>query len=360
MAANRRAVHLSAAIPVVGHALSDSLLGARHRADERHIGTASDGHPVALHRIRPVGEPRGRPVILCHGIACNRYFFDHHPERSFARALARDGRDVWILEMRGHGHSRRANRLVTALRHKWHFDDYVFGDLPEAFRMVQERTGADRVDWIGHSMGGMVIYAYLMTHPGEDVGTVIALGSPTFIDNRFWLWKIAAAIHPFVQFIPHYPVRMLAWAAAPFILALHPVMPNPFYASGNMRARDAARLFQNILDDVSGEEFRVGTGFIRNRGFRSATRKIDYSRRFDHVKRPLLVVAGQNDVLAPPRDVFAAYERAGTADKRYVNMSRRDGFSADYGHADLVLGKQALGEVLPHVVDWLHRHDPKS
>ncbi|MCW5829950.1 MAG: alpha/beta fold hydrolase [Deltaproteobacteria bacterium] len=359
MTLQRRLTHAAASIPVVGHALSERLVGARHRADERVIALADDGHPVALHRIRPEGETKGRPVILCHGIACNRYFFDHHPERSFARSLAREGRDVWILEMRGHGHSRRASRVETILRHQWQFDDYVMGDLPAAIRTVQERTGADRVDWIGHSMGGMVMYAYLMTHPGEDVGTVVALGSPTFIDNRFWFWQVAAAIQPFTRFIPNYPVRFIAWAAAPFILALHPFIPNPFYTSGNMRARDAARLFQNVLDDVSNEEFRVGATFIRRKGFRSPSLKLNYAASFDRVRRPLLVVAAAHDVLAPPRDVYAAYDRSASADKRYVNLGRREGYSADYGHVDLVMGKRALEEVLPIVTEWLQRHDPR-
>ncbi len=351
---------MSALVPVVGHGVAGRLLGARHKQDEKLTAVAPDGHPVALHRIRAEGAPKGRPVILCHGIACNRYFFDHHPERSFARALAKTGRDVWILELRGHGHSRRAGRLMTAFRHRWNFDDYVFGDLPAAIRAVLDRTGADRVDWIGHSMGGMVIYAYLMTHPGEDIGTVVTLGSPTFIDNRFWLWKVAAALQPLVSFIPHYPARLGAWLAAPAVLALHPLIPNLFYDPKNMTARDAARLFQNVLDDVSGEEFRVGVKFIRHRGFRSVQKKLVYADHFDRVQRPLLVVSGETDILVPPRDAFAAYDRAGSRDKRYVNLSRREQFSADYGHADLVLGKNALTEVLPLTLDWLERHDPES
>ena len=83
------------------------------------------------------------------------------------------------------------------------------------------------------------------------------------------------------------------------------------------------------------------------------------TRGFDRVKRPLLVVSGEIDILAPPRDVFAAYERAGTSDKKYVNFGRREGYGANYGHADLVLGKDALGEVLPVVSDWLKSHDPQ-
>lgn len=37
--------------------------------------------------------------------------------------------------------------------------------------------------------------------------------------------------------------------------------------------------------------------------------------------------------------------------------SRDEGFDSDYGHIDLVLGKDARREIYPHVSAWLERED---
>jgi len=352
---SRRALHTLALVPVLGQAINARLLSARWEFDESHRVETHDGAHVALHRYLPQGPRRGNPVILCHGIACNRFFWDISPERSFAKALAAVGRDVWVIEMRGHGQSHRVDPLKPwqALSVRWDFDHYVQGDLPAAIAYVRKTAGTKKVDWIGHSMGGMVMYAYLGTTPGEDVGNVVTLGSPTFLDNRFWAWRLATAISLPMQMVPHWPIRVGAWAASGVVLALHPILPLPIYASKNMSARDAARLFHNVLDDISGGEVALGLQFIRNKGFLSRDGKVSYADAMREIRHPFLVAAGAKDYLVMPRDVRAAFERLGTKDKQLVVFSKKNGHSHDYGHADLVLGRNVRTEVLPVVMKWL-------
>jgi hypothetical protein len=65
------------------------------------------------------------------------------------------------------------------------------------------------------------------------------------------------------------------------------------------------------------------------------------------VTQPALFVSAEKDGLAPPAVVEAAFRRWGGEPKRYWNCGR------DYGHLDLLLGRNAPEVVFPMVKDFL-------
>lgn len=68
-------------------------------AETHRIATA-DKSAIELRRItQPVAQVLP-PVLLVHGIAINHRNMDTHPDYSLARALAKTGRDVWLLTLR--------------------------------------------------------------------------------------------------------------------------------------------------------------------------------------------------------------------------------------------------------------------
>jgi pimeloyl-ACP methyl ester carboxylesterase len=88
------------------------------------------------------------PVILLHGSFSNRRFWYSPKGIGLGAFLARQGFDVWVPEMRGHGLSKRnhdyaRNRVA----------DYARYDLPAIGAFVREQS-AQVPHWIGHSLGG--------------------------------------------------------------------------------------------------------------------------------------------------------------------------------------------------------------
>jgi pimeloyl-ACP methyl ester carboxylesterase len=71
---------------------------------------------------------------------------------------------------------------------------------------------------------------------------------------------------------------------------------------------------------------------------------------------PTLVVGGSVDQLAPLPMTRALFEGLSARDKALVLVGREFGQSVDYGHGDLVVGRDADREVYPHVVAFLSRH----
>jgi hypothetical protein len=51
--------------------------------------------------------------------------------------------------------------------------------------------------------------------------------------------------------------------------------------------------------------------------------------------------------------VRAAFDGFGSTDKTFVRADVADGFSVDFGHADLLAGLAAPVEVFPRIAEWL-------
>ena len=88
----------------------------------RDSGERPDAHPV--------------PVILVHGMGGDGGTWDR-----FARDLLHHGRRVIVMDLRGHGRSA-------------HADSYLFDEFADDLEQLCDHLELDRVDLVGHSLGG--------------------------------------------------------------------------------------------------------------------------------------------------------------------------------------------------------------
>ncbi len=319
--------------------------------DEVHNARTSDGWRIAVVRYRPNGpagatNPGAEPVLLVHGIAANRLNFDLSDERSLARFLADAGYDTWCVELRGRGLSTKP-RLFTRFRWDWSFDEYVEQDLPVAIESVLRATRADRLHLVGFSVGGAAAYALLGDpRQADKIRTACAIGAPaTYGFQRKYLYS--------------WPLRNLRWLRhrlfmrlfAP--LALRPkLLMNP----DNIDGATVRRMMVNVSCNFARNEALQYGDWVENDQFRSIDHRRDYRKSMERITTPMLFVAGNKDRIAPPPSVKDAHDLVASADKKFVIASRGHGFKANYGHFDLVLGKQSADEVFPIVRDWLAAH----
>ena len=118
----------------------------------------------AVHSYSILG-PTKPPVVLIHGFAQNRYTWEC-THRSASAYFASLGFDVWNVELRGHGLSRKEGQIGAET-----FDDYVT-DLKNIARALP-----DSAFWIGHSLGGATIYGAAATMKPLRCRGVIGLGA---------------------------------------------------------------------------------------------------------------------------------------------------------------------------------------
>lgn len=314
----------------------------------------ADGWELAVH-VRPAVRRRFRePVLLCHGLAANRYTFDFEPPYSLAHALAEAGFDCYVVEWRGTGLSRRAppGRRST----DYSFDDHVRQDAPALLRYALERSGAERALWVGHSMGGLVGYAVAQGPLGQRVAGLATLGSPVFFRYGPFLH---AVLRLGVRAAWPFGLRQ-EWATAnlaPFLgylpLPLSDLMVNPRH----IPPRVQRQLSAHMISAVSRRMLLQFQDWIRHDAFRSSDGREDWRAGIARVTAPLLVIGGSQDKLAPPEAVEAQYALAAASEDRTLHVFGRDrGDKMDYGHGDLLFGTGAPTEVYPVLQRWLTAH----
>jgi pimeloyl-ACP methyl ester carboxylesterase len=320
--------------------------------DQIHFAQTSDGWKVALHRYSPKGETtKEYPVMLCHGLGANRFNFDLGEEVSLARFLQQEGYDVWVLELRGRGNSSRP-RLFNQYRKMWTFDDYVRKDVPAAIEQVKEQTGSPKVHWVGHSMGGLVLYAFLQGERREEIASGVTIGSPGFfrpIEGFSFLPSVLKAI----RILPRLHFEFLAAGLAPLMAIGKAPFSRFFLNPDNVERPVFGRAICHLVSDIHSGELRQFGDWIKSGDFRSSDAVYSYQENFQIIRAPMFLVAGSMDFLAGSESVAFVYDRISSPIKRFRIFGRAHGDRYDYGHGDLLIGKTCSQELYPAIVEWL-------
>lgn len=316
------------------------------------IATA-DGSFVELRRL-PESEDRGRrgpPVLLVHGLALNHRNNDMTEDLSLGRYLSRAGRDVWLLTLRSGREDLtwREERWVT-------FENMARHDVPLGVDEVLRRTGAEHLDYVGFSMGGMLMYACLGRFVApEQLRRVVIVGSPSRIRPPLaMLAMVAGAIPQWA--VPTLRLRLvsrfMAFAAEIVHTPIHRWVYNPQNVDRGVAAHSLVNGFVNIPGGLAAEFVRWASDgeAVRYEG----TPVVETLRR---APTPVLFVAGAADRLAPVESVALAFEAWGAdvegVDKRMTVAGIEQGAAADYGHGDLAIGRFAEQDVFEPVGAFL-------
>ncbi len=310
--------------------------------DELYRVPTADGAAIALGRYHPRGPRRfEEPVVLCHGLGANRFALDFDERYSLARHLARNGFETWVLELRGRG---LAGPPLDAS-----FDDQAQHDVGAALRAVVS-TGAKEVTWVGHSKGGLLLYAHLAHHPQAKVRAGVAIASPVTFEGHAGLQQFVKTVARALE-LGSLPLGQLSRSVAWFGLPPAPIGPYLLHAD-NTDLEVIRKAIANVAADVPGGVTRQFAQWIRTGRFDSADGKIDYRANLGSLKLPMLLIAGTRDLLAPSRAVFAAQALLGGPTTTLL-AGKAEGFRNDYGHGDLVLGRHAPDELFPRIEAFL-------
>lgn len=333
--------------------------------------TTADGWRLGMRRVRPdCPDPGKLPVVLCHGLGLNGTFWtitdDHLPGQ-----LAAQGYEVFIPDMRGSGASHRVgakgkiNRFLrqTPIREvgsaDWTVDDQALYDVPAILDYVRRETGQDRVNWVGHSLGGMLMFAHLQqTAEPDRIANFVDMGGVAIVCDTPDVREMYAANKGLRTLMTIFSAGRLG---RPMMFGRLPGLEKVdrfYYTAANVDTRTVDRFYGYTLEDPGPGALKQLETYLANGRMLSADRTIDYASGLNRVTTPILMVAGEADIMADIPSSLLTFQALGSADKTMMRFGRLDGHLADYGHCDLVWSRNAPREVFPPLVAWLDRRQP--
>ena len=336
-------------------------LAVKIPADRFYSVTTDDGWTLKAARYKPASpKPGALPIILCHGATANLYTWDLDERHGMATYLSGLGYDVWSVNLRGRDKDPEAKTDDSPTR-SWTFEEMLHHDLPAWINYVRKVTGAPQVIWIGHSMGGMLMYAYLETYGDSAIHAVVTIGSPVeFTDQKAnkdlaKLRFLAGALNPKHRIKLKWMAR-LSW---PLAGLTDEMGRNTVFNPDNMPTKVREEYAYNAVSNSSVAILRELVLWADNGTCFAPDGSMNYTKELGRVKVPVLMIAGAMDKLGTPKSVTHAFDSVSSEDKTLRIYSRANGDSFDYGHLDLIVGEKAPQEVYPVISDWVDAHQTR-
>jgi len=356
---------------------------------ERHEFVTADGLTLRLKRY---ANPGGSPVILTHGFGGNGFTFDLPREgRNMAVHLAREGFDVWIPHFRGCG---RDPYVSDAGDWRHSMDHLAIYDAPAIVDGVTDETGK-RAFWIGHSMGGLVLYMYLQGARFENGNTVVSdpslvvsrhqklFGAATMGAPSVFCWPIDDPDRKGVNFetgrkaVKSYISMMLAkeqvsprvyrTGSRIGLLKRHPrlimaITRSPLAAGAYHRPNTDRETTTSLAlwgrDDVSAGMWVQRLWSLLDGDLRQyppsapGARPYNYAENMRKITLPIFFITGEKD-FSPAAVKRYGYESVSSEMREYVQLP-------GYGHVDMLIGSDVETDVFPLVADWIKEVEAHS
>ncbi|KAL1151772.1 hypothetical protein V6Z11_A09G065000 [Gossypium hirsutum] len=349
--------------------------------------------------------------MLLSGVGTNAIAYDLSPESSFARFMCSQGYDTWILELRGAGLSTQGmdfgqykdpldsisqrkdffeversspvrafdmqNSISTALKdmqkqldliakYDWDFDNYLEEDVPAAMEYIKDKSEPKdgKLLAIGHSMGGILLYAMLSRcgYEGKDPGlsAVTTLASSLdYMSSRSSLKLLLPLADPAqVLNVPVIPIGTLLAAA-------HPFAANPPYLLSWLSPQISApdMLQPKLFEKLVTENFetvpaklllQLATAFEEG-GLRDRSGTFFYKNHLSKSNVPVLAIAGDQDLICPPDAVYETVKLIREPLVTYKVFGEPGG--PHFAHYDIVGAQRAVDLVYPCIIEFLNHHD---
>jgi pimeloyl-ACP methyl ester carboxylesterase len=293
-----------------------------------------------------VFDPTRRPIVIVPGYGMNSFIFGYHPRgTSMERVLAEAGFEVWSVNLRRQGGSKRSQGMASAPS----MERCACVDVRAALEgvLAQTATGAERADVIGCSLGGTFAYGYLAAMQAQHlIGSLITVGAPL-------RWE---EIHPALKFvfgsprlagaIPFSGTRKLARVALP-LLAKVPGLLSIYMNTAHVDLSNAQALVRTVEDPHPNLNRDIAL-WMRSKDLLLGD--LNVTRGLRSIDIPLLVVLANKDGIVPAPSVLSARDAWGGDDVQVLHVG--DGRQW-YAHADLFIGNDAPAHVFEPMIQWL-------
>ncbi|KAM7482970.1 hypothetical protein LguiB_007553 [Lonicera macranthoides] len=275
-------------------------------------------------------------------------------------------------------------QIDLIVKYNWDFDHYLEEDVPAAMDYVkgQCKPKDGKLLAIGHSMGGILLYATLSRNScngkNSKLASVITLGSSLdYSTSKSSLKSLLPLANPAQALsVPVVPLGAL-------LAAVHPLASHPPYVMSWLKTLVSAQdmmhpelleklvmnnFWKNVYQPLRVEDMplelqctvpaklllQLKTA-LQKGGLCDRSGSFFYKVHLHKIDVPVLAIAGDQDLICPPEAVYETLKLIPEHLATFKVFGEPGG--PHYAHYDLVGGRLAAYQVYPFITEFLSRHD---
>ncbi|KAI4340713.1 hypothetical protein MLD38_025523 [Melastoma candidum] len=257
-------------------------------------------------------------------------------------------------------------QLDLIVMYDWDFDHYLDEDVPAAMEYVNKVTKPKdgKLLAIGHSMGGILLYARLSRCAFEErdpqLKAIVTLASSLDYTSSKSALKLLLPLADPAQALNVPVVPLGAMLSAAYPLSSQPPyvlswLTNLISAQDMMQPELLKKLVLNNFGTIPAKLILQLTTAFKAGGLSDRWGKFFYKNYMHKINVPILALAGDEDLICPPEAVEETVKIIPEDLISYKVLGGPDG--PHYAHYDLVGGRLAVQQVYPCIVEFLSTND---
>lgn len=286
------------------------------------------GDQLAMTRFYRDKASLGPPVFMLHGLLEDSTAFYDANGLGFASYLAKQGYDVFMVDLRGKGHSWPLINATSQVGVHQHITE----DIPTCLNKIQSLRPDDKIIWLGHGWGSVLLAAYLGRFGNEAIrpSSFIQVGSRRQLlnDNCFKRWF-------------HY----LMWQRlAKLVIALKGYLPSKFLGLGDV--------------NESAAEVRDYLQWSENNAWLDPIDGFDYGGAIQSQQWPpsFYIAVSTDRYYADVADIRGFIKSLGRHDGRLVIIDKKSLLKRTYKHSQMLTHPDAESDYFSLITDWLDEY----
>ncbi|MCT4580196.1 MAG: alpha/beta hydrolase [Flavobacteriales bacterium] len=293
---------------------------------EKYFLKITENDTICLHRFYTQKE-NNNPVFMLHGAMENSKIFHSKSQKGFAPFLAKNGYDVFAVDMRGKGESfPKVSKLNKQTQ-----TDQILQDIPLCLSKITELTGKETFHFVGHSWGGVLLLSFLARFPDTKVKSAVFFGSKRRV-SVFTLRRVF------------------------YIDLMWNVVGNLW---GNLKGYVPFTKMKAGSDDEPLAFYREMNHWVYSRSWKDKNDAFDYKAQLHQIDLPpILYYTGIKDhTLGNQKDVRLLIKETGIRQaSKFVLLSQSNNNLVDYDHINILTHPKAEKDHFIEALEWINDH----
>lgn len=327
----------------------------------------------------------GTPIILVHGFMENTRTW-----REMAYEFYKEGHDVFMYNMRGHGNGEQMSQLLSGSPEKYNFDRIVAYDIPAMIDHTYKTTGK-KAYYVGHSMGtmsgrltlsgvrqgksGMEVSQEAIEWGLRRIKGAVAIASPTTFETNYFIYRLLKLSPNQFLKLKKAAINLMIRQEAPYAPETNGMISSFIQKGRHVFVEKATQnklvrsLIEGVLriENLNPKELEASRLFYKGLSnpplslamnaqvwFKSGYKSLDGNLNYDGLEIPkklkYVYVGGGHDRLAHPGDILKDLYSQGANDNLLYALY------PEFSHVDLISGRRG-GTESARLVDELIQAD---